>query len=283
MKKATDRSCRIGPNGAAHEIYRSLLLGFVVLLASLGPIHFGGASASAAQRWPDERRVEPFVCHSTFSLDGYDDLLGDLEGLRSEVAETLGVREADEPIHLYLFARKATYEKYVKQYFPNVPNRRALFIKADGPGMVFAYRSEQFRVDLRHECTHALLHASLPMVPLWLDEGLAEYFEVAPRQRAYANPHLKTVRWNARLRIVPSMPKLEELGHVSRMGAAEYRNAWAWTHFMLHGSAEARDELTLYLSDIQQHVPPGQLSDRLPGRVPNLNARFLEHFKGWER
>ena len=35
----------------------------------------------------------------------------------------------------------------------------------------------QFEADLRHECTHALLHAALPYVPLWLDEGLASLYE----------------------------------------------------------------------------------------------------------
>ena len=31
-----------------------------------------------------------------------------------------------------------------------------------------SYRGKDFETDVRHECTHALLNASLPMVPLWL-------------------------------------------------------------------------------------------------------------------
>ena len=55
-------------------------------------------------------------------------------------------------------------------------------MKGRGPGKVFAYKSKALPVDVRHEGTHGLLHAALPMVPLWLDEGLAEYFEVPGRQ-----------------------------------------------------------------------------------------------------
>jgi hypothetical protein len=54
--------------------------------------------------------------------------------------------------------------------------------------MVFAYRGEDFETDLRHECTHALLNAALPVVPLWLDEGLAEYFEVLPQSAIARKP-----------------------------------------------------------------------------------------------
>ena len=94
-------------------------------------------------------------------------------------ARRAGVARAGAPVPV---SGKATYQAYMKQYFPKVPYRRALFIKARGPGMVFACQGTDFEIDVRHESTHALLHAWLPSVPLWLDEGLAEYFEVAARR-----------------------------------------------------------------------------------------------------
>ena len=44
--------------------------------------------------------------------------------------------------------------------------------------MVYTYWGNRIQQDLRHELTHAILHSVLKDVPLWLDEGLAEYFEV---------------------------------------------------------------------------------------------------------
>ena len=101
----------------------------------------------------------------------------------------LGAPPPRETVHFFLFQAKGTYQSYMKQYFPRVPYRRALFIKARGPGMVFAYQGNDFEIDVRHECTHALLHTWLPHVPLWLDEGMAEYFEVPRDKRVRQNPH----------------------------------------------------------------------------------------------
>jgi hypothetical protein len=182
---------------------------------------------------------------------------------------------------MFLFETKSTYQDYIRRYFPNVPARQALFIKERGPGMVFAYRSQDFEVDLRHECTHALLHAALPMVPLWLDEGLAEYFEVRAEQRARHHPHLNKIRWAARLGQLPRVQELEEIHSLSDMGQDEYRNAWAWVHFMLHGSAEANSELIQFVGEIQSHAPPGVLSERLERRLPDLHLRFADHFRTW--
>ncbi len=169
---------------------------------------------------------------------------------------------------MFLFHDKSTYQGYLKQYFPDAPSRKALFVKERGLGMVFAYEGDQFEVDLRHECTHALLNAMLPVTPLWLDEGLAEYFEVTSQERADGNPHWKYVKWSAYLAQTPRLEDLEQTRDLSQMTRTRYRHAWAWVHFMLHGPPEARAELQHFLADIQALTPPGLLSDRLRGACP---------------
>jgi hypothetical protein len=237
----------------------------------------------AGQTWVDWRVAGPFVCRADFSLEGQEGLLGDLAQLQYDLVRYLGIPPAREPIQLYLFGDQGTYRQFLGRHLPDVSYRRALYVKSGGVGMVFAYRSRQFAVDIRHECTHALLHASLPMVPLWLDEGLAEYFEAASGQRVFDNPYLSRIRWNARLGIVPSLDNLEDMEDLSEMGGTEYRNAWAWTHFLLHGPPEARQELVRFLGDIHAHAPPGLLSQRLRHRTPNLRHRFATHFRNWKR
>lgn len=236
-------------------------------------------STAWGAEWPDERTAGPFACHADFSLARHEPLIQELAQLRQDVCQKLSLPESDEPIHLFLFQRRNTFTDYVRHYFPNVPDRRALFIKNRGPGMVFAYYHNEFDIDVRHECTHAVLHASLAMVPLWLDEGLAEYFETRRSERLHGSPHLGTVRLYARLGQVPSMEKLEALSELSQMGNGEYRSSWAWVHFMLHGPEEAHDELVRFLLDIRNLTPPGKLSERLSRRLPNLEQQFLAHFR----
>jgi len=223
------------------------------------------------------------LCRSEFRLDQVPGVLADLGRLEMDLAGALGLKPAGQTIHVFFFRGQKSYRSYLKQFFPGVPYRRALFLKRNGVGMVFAYRSTQLGVDVRHECTHALLHATLPVVPLWLDEGLAEYFEAPPLERAFGSPHLASVRWMARLGIIPKLEKLEAIGNLDGMGPSEYRNAWAWVHFMLHGPAEARQSLWEFLADLEASTPPGYLSARLRWRLPDLKRQFANHFKRWKR
>lgn len=129
--------------------------------------------------------------------------------------------------------------------------------------MVFAYVSDDFQVDLRHEMTHAILHSYLPMVPLWLDEGLAEYFEVSESERYAGNPHLRSASRAVRWGQFSSLTNLEQQTEFSAMKADDYRDAWAWVHWLLHGPTDVQEEFLSYLADIQAHRVPGTLSTRL--------------------
>jgi hypothetical protein len=235
--------------------------------------------SSAQSAWPDEREAGPFRCHADFSLADQGPLLEEMAGLQQDLVAILGARESREPVHLFLFQTRATYQAYLKQYFPKVPYRRALYMKARGPGMVFAWQGQDFDIDVRHESTHALMHAWLPSVPLWLDEGLAEYFEVPRGERADKNAHLEMVRALVSMGQLPRLEELEAIETLDDLGREEYRDAWAWVHFLLHGPREGRDELLRYLGELETGGDPGKLSDRLRRRIPDLNRRVAEHFR----
>ena len=68
--------------------------------------------------------------------------------------------------------------EYLTRNFPSVPSRRAFFLETDTRLAVYAHWSDRVAEDLRHEVAHGYLHSVVPGLPLWLDEGLAEYFEV---------------------------------------------------------------------------------------------------------
>ena len=241
------------------------------------------AGRALAADWTDSRQIGPLVCRADFSLQGMDSLLADLGALQGDLCQALGIPPAQERIEIYLFGDEATYRNYLKTYFPQLPYRRALFAKLGGPGMVFAYRGKEFETGLRHECTHALLHAVLPRVPLWLDEGLAEYFQEPRANRVYDSRHLSMTRWCARFGLNPALDKLEKKTDASPMNATDYRHAWAWVHFMLHGPAEAHQELVRFLGDLRADAPCDPLSHRLALRLENMDRSFCTHFKEWSR
>jgi len=239
--------------------------------------------AAASPVWVDQRQAGPFVIHSSFSLAGREALLAELPPLELELRRVLALRPCRAPIGVRLLRDKAEHRAYLNERFANVPYRRALFVKQEGRATVFAYNHEELAVDLRHECTHALLHADLAMVPLWLDEGLAEYFEMPASLRAFGHPHAKAVLWDLRFGLLADLDALESKKELEELTAGDYRSAWAWVHFMLHGPRRAAEQLWAFLADIRRGEPPGALSDRLRLAAPRPEAQLATHFRQWAR
>ena len=104
-----------------------------------------------------------------------------------------------------------------------------------------------------------------------------------PHKRAHGNQYLVPLKWSARRGDVPSLADLEKLTEMQQMDLREYRHAWAWVHFMLHGSAAAREELLAFLGDLAQDKPPGRLSQRLADRIDNPYDAAAAHFRNWSR
>jgi hypothetical protein len=242
-----------------------------------------GRRAWAAPTWVDRGSYGPFQCVAAFPLAPLEGAFRDLSRLEQELDRTLALPPAQTTVDVFLLADERAHREYLSRLYPRVPYRRALYIQRDGRASVYAYWQGELPIDLRHECTHALLHAKLPMVPLWLDEGLAEYFEMVEGERAFGHPHLAALRWNLRLGMLRSVEVLESQQELSDMDGVDYRFAWAWVHFMLHGPLAAHRALVHFLADIRRGEPPGPLSARLRAAVPNLDVRMVQHFKHWRR
>jgi hypothetical protein len=122
-----------------------------------------------------------------------------------------------------------------------------------------------------------VLHSVLKDVPLWLDEGLAEYFEL-PADNQGVNPaHVEQLRRGSASGARPNLPRLESLSQVKDMTPAEYRESWAWVHLMLRGSPETKRVLLDYVQQLRTNPNPGPLQPRLVAVVANLNDLLEAH------
>src|SRR5262249_37375458 len=143
--------------------------------------------------------------------------------------------------------------------------------------LVYTYWGNRIQQDLRHELTHALLHSVLKEVPLWLDEGLAEYFELPPGWKGVNYQHLKQLRTAPDAPYHADLVRLEKLEEVEQMPPAEYREAWAWVHLMLPSDAEVKKVLVSYLNQLRTNNRPGPLRPRLAAVVPDLDGALDQH------
>jgi hypothetical protein len=83
--------------------------------------------------------------------------------------------------------------------------------------------------------------------------------------------------------MVRPVEALEERQGVGDMWSIEYRFAWSWVHFMLHGPAAAHRTLVQYLADIRRGEEVGPLSRRLRAAIPDLDERMERHIRGWRQ
>jgi hypothetical protein len=263
------------------SLSRRTLLSAVVLTVLVA------SSVRASDTWVDRQVIGRFQLRSEFPIRQSRVLTEFLQTLprhEADIAATLGLRLNHKPIVINVFQTQRSYQEFIARQVPEGRNRRALFVKAETHGSVYAYLHTDIMTDLRHETTHAILHSSLPFLPLWLDEGLAEYFEVARDQRASGNPHLRRTKLDARLVIAwrPSLVRLETVRDQSAMTSRNYRESWAWVHFLLHGPDESRTTLTHYLAGIEAYDPPGPLSTKLRKIWPKPERQLTSHLKSWK-
>ncbi len=82
------------------------------------------------------------------------------------------------PVRVNLLRDKREYIEYCSAYVPGF-NRDMQFCYSRRRRAVYGYHQALFRLKplLRHEMFHAVAHARLPDLALWLDEGIAEYLE----------------------------------------------------------------------------------------------------------
>lgn len=225
-------------------------------------------------------RVSKFVFWADVPLEPNDVVFRELEDLPDQIQSELQLPDANNLVQVYLFDDQEKYEAFMRDRFPWLPVRRAYFIadqRRGGVGYdlnVYTWLGPHLRTDLRHELTHALLHGVLKTVPLWLDEGLAGYFEQPPSHDGVNPDHLETLR---RGPFQPNLGRLEKITDVKQMEKAEYREAWAWVHYMLRGDPAAKAALLAYLQTLRDSPNPGLLFPHLKDAIGEPGLALAEH------
>ncbi len=231
-------------------------------------------------------RVAQFWFFSDIKLQEDHPFFKEVSKHRANVYRELRLPPSDTNVLVYLFDTKESYEQFLQRNHPKLPERRAFFVAqamrkgATEDLMVYTYWSDTIQKDLRHELTHAMLHSVLKGVPIWLDEGLAEYFELPVNQNGVNPKHLENLR-QAGGRF--NLDRLEKLEEVHQMSPSEYRESWAWVHLMLRSTPQAKQALLSYLQDLRTNATPGPLRPRLANVVLSPDTALQNHLAELDR
>lgn len=256
-----------------------------VILAALAALATtGGCAASLVGRWtlPDRYAVarEQLLIHSDFPLPQHHRIFDDLAALRGDLGRRLALVGTDEPIHVYLFESPERFKGFMRLHHPEFPDRRAFFVETDTRLAVYARWGDRMAEDLRHEVTHAYLHAAVPRLPLWLDEGLAEFYEAPRGQRGVNRSHVERLMMRlGRGQWEPDMARLERLDPTQDMNQDDYAESWAWVHFLLDSRPECLEVLRSYLGELCRDGPVEPLAPRLRRLSAHPEWELVEHVR----
>ncbi len=185
---------------------------------------------------------------------------------------------SDEPINVYIFDDSNRFKQYLKLNHPSFPDRRAFFVKNDTDLKVFAHWGEKVAEDLRHEVSHGYLHSVIPSIPLWMDEGLAEYFELPRGKHGFHRQHVfhlaskvQTDDWK------PDLKRLEALSDANEMTQLDYAESWLWMHYLLETKESRRKLVQDQLARLRMMGDAEPLSNHIKGSEPDIENQLLDH------
>jgi hypothetical protein len=221
----------------------------VTLLIIAAYLHSGCAMMSPRQtglpRGWSETKSGPFSIETSGGPEAIGEVVESLVELESSIDSRLGLEVPSEKfaIRVIVLDDQEQLQRLMESTHPELPSRRAFFLAEGNQRTIYACRGDRLREDLKHEATHALLNTSIGPLPLWLDEGLAEYFEIEPgdeaeiRRRAASLSEERSRGWS------PDLARLESIGSIRELTARDYREAWAWTRLLLDGPPDFSNQL----------------------------------------
>lgn len=222
--------------------------------------------------------------HSDFALPENHPLIEELGGQKQRLAQATGLTfsTAKTPIDVYLFRDLNSFNDFTSKSNAAFASRRAFFVKSDSMLNVYAVWGDRAAEDLRHEVTHGYLHSVAPSLPLWIDEGLAEYYEVGPGTGGLNWAHVQHLAdafeqetWT------PSLGRMETLYDPTKLTQTDYAEAWLWTHFLLSEDSTA----ALVRSQMQRYQNKTGVAwtAKVHHLVHDPNQRLLEHLKALKK
>ncbi len=222
----------------------------------------------------------------------------ELEETFRHVSRRLGFGEHVEgkKFQVYVFSGEASYLDYIEDVFEgrgdNTLGMYSFYLKQllvlDSP------RRADFMHTVRHEGFHQFLDAQLETPPIWLNEGLAEYFAAARTDTSWRDGKLERRRLEVLRTPRPGRSKLEqrltplsaflhlESGAFMRNASYNYAQAWAFVHFLRHTSRENRTRFDSLIESLRAGVANRKaIESAFEGcDLDELDVEFREYVEG---
>jgi len=139
-----------------------------------------------------------------------------------------------------------------------------------------------------HEYTHLLLSRSAEWMPLWLNEGLAEFYEntdIQEKDALLGKPSFENVGWLQQNRLLPlatlfTVDHNSPYYHEEKKGSIFYAESWALTHYMqMTDYPQKKSRLNDYGLLLAQKVDNLEAATRVFGDLKQLQSALEKYIQ----
>jgi Tfp pilus assembly protein PilF len=254
-----------------------LLFAYVTVAA------FAAVPPPSADEWKAITAGE-FRIYSNASDRATKDIAANLLRMREAIGKITRLNvHAPVPTYVFIFKNERSFAPYRDALFQKKnASVSGVFSSSRNANFIIFDSSAEQGADrvVYHELTHYFLRNTTPDLPLWVDEGLAEYyssFEVSGGKISIGRPIVAHVQW---LREHTPLPLAEhfavtqkspDYSEGTRQGSF-YAQSWALIHYLLTGEDAKRKQLAQFLANLRS----GQSNDEAFRSAFGIEYKILE-------
>lgn len=277
--------------------FRRTAIGLSVVAAALAGLAPTTLEARVEAHPPqsDERWIEVrtpnFLFFSNAGRRATRRVVLDLEELRAVLGQLTSYElRSPVPTLIYLFKNQRSFTPFKHLYQGEPAPVSGYFISRDDANYIaLAADSRDASEIVFHEYVHYVSENNLWWMPVWLSEGLAEFyqtFEVVGSAAYIGLPvesHLVLLRNRT---LIPfgellAVDLASPLYNERNRKTAFYAQSWALTHYLMLGSPERRQQLGRYLDLLQTGTPePAAFARAFETEYSDLEAEVRAHLRG---
>ncbi len=274
-------------------IFRMSFWAAAALLASVAAFAAGAAEIEVpkpTERWIEVRTAN-FRFFSNAGQGATRRVAADLEELRAVLAQLTDFElQSPIPTLIYVFKNDRSFTPY-KILYDNRPGLMSgYFINhSDANYIAIDAGSSDASAIVFHEYVHYVTANNFWWLPVWLSEGLAEFyqtFEVVDGTVYIGlpiNQHLATLRGSTRVPMTELVAVDYESPYYNERDRKNdfYAQSWALTHYLLLGNPERRQQFGRFVAAIGRGTPADAAFADAFGPDPDLLEREVRgHVRG---
>mgnify|MGYP002623434331 FL=1 len=212
-------------------------------------------------------------------------------------AQQIDVSEPELPLVALMFRTEAQFQEYqrmppgVVAYYNVLTNRVVMYEESKLQDLKPELAIQQSIATIAHEGAHQVLNnigvqKRLSVWPMWLSEGLAEFFAPTSTDRRLkwkGAGQVNDMRMfeleqyiKGRAADVPNGKMVADTVAAARLTSTGYASAWALTHYLAKNERVAFNRYVREVSKLGPFQGLGKI--RSPGIIPENLSSFREHF-----